>query len=1472
MKKRTFTHEVLKPVPNHIAERMFEALDKKKSGHITFKEYLIGIVIFQTGTPEEKSQLVFEIYDIKSEGYVSREDMFTIFKEDVIMPVDEKRTIAQILDDCFEKADTDQDGKLSLAELQEWATQNRDLTSLTRWVFLEPAHKASASPQSLAKSTRADLLRSSTTLANSIHFDEKEVKDLERIFREISSGSGHGRMDKKALSKVFPPEMPQFLLDRIFTAFDDNLDGFIDSKEFICGLSPFCKGTEAEKLEFWFKIFDSDRDGHLSRAEMLSMVSAVWKVAALKHSIEDDSDSDSDSESTEKQEARRREQASMLILVQEAFQQFEIDPQSGKISADQYKTWVTQNPVALQFLDAIQRMSNIYFGLKPDTPEEEREIVEELQQASGPMQEGDVYYVINAKWWKLWCEQVGMTDSAAAEEGEERESGGASARRQARGRVSRLGPIDNTVLLTKKSMKPIVIKKGVTIARFPQLRPNMRLNDHFAVLPARVWGVLYNWYGGAPVLPRRVILAGDGEHSVLQVELHPYVVEIELRRSKEHHQRPLEFTFSRKSTVAMVRSEVCRHWHLDPTRVQLWNFYERNRPLLLTDQEQSLEDAGIVHEQRLVAETQSADGTWPLDSLPTVADDTPVTPGLVGLNNLGNTCFMNSALQCLSNTPPLCDYFISGSYLFEVNKVNPLGYRGEVAHTFGEVLQQLWVGDPKKGRLFPSYPPRQFKRIFSKHKPDFEGFEQHDASELLAELLDALHEDLNRVIEKPSVPPVESEGRPDAEVAIESWEAHLRRNQSVIVDVFRGQLRSSLKCPTCQKSSTTFDPFDMLSLPLPPEKERPITVRLMWDDKRRSPVEYGVYISVDAKMHELKHAVSKLCGLHPRQLVFAEVAGHHFFKFYSNFTPLGQLRPNAVVLAYEVRGPSNGGRAGRRRRRHAKSSSSKPAAAAASSLKQSSPTAAAESAADAEPDAAASAKQDAHMEKVWRRMRSSTANATEDGKKKKKKKSSGGKKRKSNQEQSTEDTKQMLDGPENKLKEKESNEKESKAPSPPVPVEAQLEVVAASSSGTSAEKANVSSSSQKQKKHAKKGEQAEVSRPAAAAASTTTTAATANTAAAAAAVKEKAEAEEEDDPENLIHVSVTHRYLSKLEVYFLNPWSVTRFGEPFLLCLGPKERTYDGVMASIWRQIEHRIKTPPVTLLPEELAELSAEQASEQLKTLQADSDRRYLEELRANPPFSLRVVNRDATSCQSCPWYTYCMGCPLLPTSTQVRDGQTIAVEWDRKLLSKYYDSSWSAKCVGHESVAQAREQASAPIDFADCMHLFTTRERLGADELWYCSTCEDFRAAEKKLDIWKLPPAFIVHLKRFKYNGFHFSKLSKLVRFPVTEELDMSQYVSGPNDTPTKYRLYGVLNHFGGLGSGHYIAQARNKDDGYWYQFDDSRCFKTVPENLVTPAAYVLFYGRADLFDLDLKPETEGDVPPFEWTKTRNRRCHFM
>jgi ubiquitin carboxyl-terminal hydrolase 4/11/15 len=50
--------------------------------------------------------------------------------------------------------------------------------------------------------------------------------------------------------------------------------------------------------------------------------------------------------------------------------------------------------------------------------------------------------------------------------------------------------------------------------------------------------------------------------------------------------------------------------------------------------------------------------------------------GVVGLRNLGNTCFMNSGLQCISHVTELTDYFLSNKYVQDINKDNPLGTKG----------------------------------------------------------------------------------------------------------------------------------------------------------------------------------------------------------------------------------------------------------------------------------------------------------------------------------------------------------------------------------------------------------------------------------------------------------------------------------------------------------------------------------------------------------------------------------------------------------------------------------------------------------------------------------------------------------------------------------------------------------------------------------------------------------------------------
>ena len=85
-------------------------------------------------------------------------------------------------------------------------------------------------------------------------------------------------------------------------------------------------------------------------------------------------------------------------------------------------------------------------------------------------------------------------------------------------------------------------------------------------------------------------------------------------------------------------------------------------------------------------------------------------------------------------------------------------------------MKQLWF-DGKE-----SIAPFQLKSIIAKFKKQFNNQDQQDSQELLNVLLDGLHEDLNRVRNKPLVPLLESEGNNDVEASRESWKNHLKRN------------------------------------------------------------------------------------------------------------------------------------------------------------------------------------------------------------------------------------------------------------------------------------------------------------------------------------------------------------------------------------------------------------------------------------------------------------------------------------------------------------------------------------------------------------------------------------------------------------------------------------------------------------------------------------------------------------------------
>ncbi|XP_027031042.1 ubiquitin carboxyl-terminal hydrolase 2a isoform X4 [Tachysurus fulvidraco] len=181
--------------------------------------------------------------------------------------------------------------------------------------------------------------------------------------------------------------------------------------------------------------------------------------------------------------------------------------------------------------------------------------------------------------------------------------------------------------------------------------------------------------------------------------------------------------------------------------------------------------------------------------------------GLVGLKNLGNTCFMNSILQCLSNTRSLRDYCLHNSHRRDLN--NNSRTNTALMEEFAKLIQTLWTSSTSD-----AVSPSEFKTQIQRYAPRFVGYNQQDAQEFLRFLLDGLHNEVNRVTVRPRANTEDFDHLPDDEKGKKMWSKYLEREDSKIVDLFVGQLKSSLTCTECGYCSTVFDPFWDLSLPI----------------------------------------------------------------------------------------------------------------------------------------------------------------------------------------------------------------------------------------------------------------------------------------------------------------------------------------------------------------------------------------------------------------------------------------------------------------------------------------------------------------------------------------------------------------------------------------------------------------------------------------------------------------------------------
>merc|ERR1719283_563735 len=474
----------------------------------------------------------------------------------------------------------------------------------------------------------------------------------------------------------------------------------------------------------------------------------------------------------------------------------------------------------------------------------------------------------------------------------------------------------------------------------------------YVLVPEEAWEILVGEFGIeknmgdiSTAVRRKVV-----EHGmfVKQFKVEVYYIEFQLAENSN-----LDLTkkkkFSKSDTLEQIQTVMREEFAIpESAETRLWNKYTSNTYEQLARLDNTVQDAGLFSGQLIIIERKNEDGSWPRQARSTngmgaasLGSSSPIPapppapldngkkeaspvsstsgvgsnrynfsgtsgtyadgglseraqPGVSGLSNLGNTCFMNSIIQGLSNIHEVTEYFDNDNYVEDINEDNPLGMKGEIARSFGQLIKAMWCGK------FTYVVPRAFKMAVGRFAPQFSGYQQQDSQELLTFLLDGLHEDLNRIKQKPYVEMSDSDGKPDSEVAMEAWENYKKRNDSVILDIFHGLLKSTVVCPECPKVSVTFDPTCYLSLPLPVKKERQIEVFLVYLEPTRPPTQFKVTCPKNGTMGDLCQALGTLAGVAPNNLSVTDVYNHRFHKIYNNEDQLSHILDRDDIFCYET--------------------------------------------------------------------------------------------------------------------------------------------------------------------------------------------------------------------------------------------------------------------------------------------------------------------------------------------------------------------------------------------------------------------------------------------------------------------------------------------------------------------------------------------------------------------------------------------
>jgi len=508
-------------------------------------------------------------------------------------------------------------------------------------------------------------------------FGERELEAIKRLFQALKkTNKTRGVIDQDTFSHALhSPSVDPDLATRLFRALERSATGAINLNELVSGLSAACGDIYHEKLSLVIAMY-ATRPGYTDRGDLEALVVRLGHDASLST---------------------------------------DILPRGGcdSIASDALGEWIGAHKALLdvtKVTDVIQQATRIELGIRPASPADEGTTIQAVQgprsthlDPSQPGPIGTAWHLVSKKWWETWEEwslpvTLGgdgpLEDRPLDADIERLELEVAKGRRRTR---SVKGQAEEFKVKSASSGPPPIDNKPLLDRG--SLKVDLTHGTDYILLPPRAWKAVHSWYGGGPLLECWVVC---GEGGKPELELYPPLLTISKATPSGEISRwpaPISLVCSKSDTISKLRHTACTRLGIgqegDPevaARTKLW----ASRADSVGHRSAIVDGEGGSGWQELttgrpgeaeaclgtqtLAQAGITNGSWQIVAdtnrpRPQTAGAEPRTPrevehpqhrvghrvggpGLpLGLNNIGNTCYMNSAMQVIARGTKYRHYY-----------------------------------------------------------------------------------------------------------------------------------------------------------------------------------------------------------------------------------------------------------------------------------------------------------------------------------------------------------------------------------------------------------------------------------------------------------------------------------------------------------------------------------------------------------------------------------------------------------------------------------------------------------------------------------------------------------------------------------------------------------------------------------------------------------------------------------------------